>query len=90
MRKTVLNFRRLLSLSFYAEGHKVLRDKGVMLILVGAMIIYPVIYSIAYQNNVLYDIDMVVVDSDPISAFMDALLGPGKSSPNLTPWLRSS
>lgn len=69
MKQTALNFKRLISLAFKSEWHKVLRDKGVMLIMVGAMIIYPIVYSIAYQNNVLRDIKIVVVDSDhsPIS-----------------------
>jgi len=64
MKQVVLNFKRLLSFSIKAEWHKIFRDKGVLLILIGAMIIYPLVYSIAYYNNVLRDINMVVVDSD--------------------------
>ncbi len=64
MIKTAINFKRLFAVSFKHELRKVLRDKGVMLILIGAMIIYPLVYSVAYQNNVLRDIKMVVVDSD--------------------------
>ncbi len=35
-----------------------------MLVLVGAVLIYPVIYSIAYKNNVLREIPVAVVDMD--------------------------
>ena len=49
--------------SFFDELKTILSDKGALLILL-AVIIYPVIYSVAYKNNVVRDIPVGIVDLD--------------------------
>ncbi len=50
--------------SFASEWMAIYKDKGALLILFVAVWIYPMVYSVAYQNNVVRDIPMVVVDQD--------------------------
>lgn len=40
----------------------ILKDPGVLLVLVGAIFIYSVLYSLAYKNEVLRDVPIAVVD----------------------------
>ncbi len=47
-----------------SEWRAFLEDRGAILILFIAVWIYPLVYSIAYQNNVLREIPMTVVDRD--------------------------
>lgn len=49
---------------FTEELKNILNDSGALLILLFALIIYPVIYGIAYQNEVVRDIPIAVVDLD--------------------------
>ncbi|MCG8701357.1 MAG: ABC transporter permease [Bacteroidales bacterium] len=58
---------RITYLAFIDEFRRVIRDPGAVLVLLGAMIIYPVIYSIAYKNNVLNEVPIAVIDSDKTS-----------------------
>ena len=56
-----------LDLTLYAlvdELKTIFRDKGAMLILFFAVFIYPLVYSIAYMNNVVRDIPVTIVDLD--------------------------
>ena len=48
--------------SFSSEWSAIIRDRGALLILMIAVWIYPLVYSIAYQNNVIRDVPMTVVD----------------------------
>ena len=50
--------------SFVDELKTILKDKGAMLILFFAVFAYPLVYSIAYQNNVIRDIPVTIVDLD--------------------------
>ncbi len=59
---------RIAATSFLNEMQAVFTDRGALLILIGAMFIYPVVYSIAYKNNVLTDIPVAVVDYDNTAA----------------------
>ena len=58
----------LISIHFRKELKSILSDSGAMLILVGAMLIYPIIYSIGYYNETLTDLPIGVVDLDHSSA----------------------
>jgi ABC-2 type transport system permease protein len=50
---------------FYREEFRdIRRDNGAILILVGALMIYPIIYSIAYQNEVVRELKTTIVDLD--------------------------
>ncbi len=50
--------------SFSNEWSAILKDRGAVLILIIAVWIYPLVYSIAYQNNVVRDVPMTVVNLD--------------------------
>ena len=50
---------------FYQEEFRdIRRDSGAILILVGALMIYPIIYSIAYKNEVIRELKTTIVDLD--------------------------
>jgi ABC-2 type transport system permease protein len=53
----------LTTFSFFDELKTIFSDKGALLIFL-AVIIYPVIYSVAYKNNVVRDIPVTVIDLD--------------------------
>ena len=61
------NGLELVALHFKQELREVFADKGALLILVGAMIIYPLIYSIGYSGEVLSELSFGVVDLDQSS-----------------------
>jgi len=54
-------------LAFVDELKTIGKDNGALLIFFLAVIAYPVIYSIAYKNNVVRDIPVTVVDLDKTS-----------------------
>lgn len=54
----------LMASHFTRELKAVLYDRGALLILIGAMIIYPVVYSIGYYNEVMTGLNIGVVDLD--------------------------
>jgi len=64
MKNNKINNLELTAIHFWDELKEIFSDKGALLILVGAMIIYPVIYSIGYYNEVLTDLPVAVVDLD--------------------------
>ena len=50
---------------FYRDEFRDIRkDNGAILILVGAMMIYPIIYAIAYKNEVVRELRTTIVDLD--------------------------
>jgi ABC-2 type transport system permease protein len=50
---------------FYREEFRdIRRDSGAILILIGALMIYPIIYSIAYKNEVVRELKTIIVDLD--------------------------
>lgn len=65
--KKLNNYIRVISLAMKAELHTLARNKGALLILVGAVVIYPVIYSIAYSPNVLRELPIAIIDQDQTS-----------------------
>lgn len=63
-----INSFELIAIHFKRELKAIFTDKGALLILVGAMLIYPVIYSIGYFNETLSDLPVGVVDLDHSAA----------------------
>lgn len=59
-----INRIELIAIHFIKEIKAIFSDRGALLILIGAMIIYPVVYSIGYYNEILKDIEIGVVDLD--------------------------
>ena len=59
---------QLIASHFINELKSVFSDKGALLILVGAVVIYPVIYSIGYFNETMTDLKVAVVDLDHSTA----------------------
>ncbi len=49
---------------YHEEFRDIRRDSGAILILVGALMIYPIIYSIAYKNEVIRELKTTIVDLD--------------------------
>lgn len=52
---------------YHDEMRAIRKDSGAILILVGALMIYPIIYSIAYKNEVVRELKTTVVDLDRTS-----------------------
>jgi ABC-2 type transport system permease protein len=49
---------------FRNEFNNIRKDSGALLILVGALVIYPIVYAIAYKNEVVRELKTTVVDLD--------------------------
>lgn len=64
MKSNKINSIELISKHFVSELKAVFADRGALLILVGAMLIYPVLYSVVYMNETLTDLEIGVVDLD--------------------------
>jgi len=60
----------LISKHFRNELRSIFGDKGAILILIGAVFIYPIIYSLGYMNESLTDISVGIVDQDRSAASM--------------------
>ena len=69
MMRNIFNMKWLEEIghSFSNEWDSILKDRGAVLILLIAVWIYPVVYYIAYQNNVVRDVPIVIVDLDKSS-----------------------
>jgi ABC-2 type transport system permease protein len=52
---------------FLNEIRAIRKDSGALLILFGALIIYPLIYSIAYQKEIVRELKTIIVDQDKSS-----------------------
>ncbi|MFA9390708.1 MAG: ABC transporter permease [Prolixibacteraceae bacterium] len=63
-----LNRLELIAAHFISELKAIFSDKGALLILIGAMLVYPVIYSIAYMNETCTNLRIGVVDLDGTDA----------------------
>ncbi len=61
MKNIVKWINNMLTVSI-AEFRGVLRDPGVMIVIVGAMIVYPVMYCSIYKKETLYNIPVAIVD----------------------------
>ncbi len=55
---------RIIAFTFSDSLKTIFRDPGAILILLFASVAYPVVYSIAYSNDVIQEIPMVVIDND--------------------------
>lgn len=64
MLKSLLRSIQVVSYTFTEELRRIFTDTGAILILLGAAVIYPLAYSVAYQNNVLEEIPIGLVDLD--------------------------
>ncbi len=62
--KNNINNLELTAIHFKDELKSIFTDRGALLILVGAMLIYPIIYSIGYSQETLTDLPVAVVDQD--------------------------
>jgi ABC-2 type transport system permease protein len=67
IRKNIAAGLELARFSFVDELKTVFSDNGALLMF-AAVIIYPIVYSIAYKNNVVRDIPVAIVDLDHTSA----------------------
>ncbi|MGL5788288.1 MAG: ABC transporter permease, partial [Bacteroidales bacterium] len=56
-----------------SELQFIIKDPGVLLILVGAILIYSTLYSLAYKNEVLRDVPIAVVDESHTPASRDLI-----------------
>lgn len=63
-----INNLELIAIHFIKELKAIFSDKGALLILIGAMLIYPIIYSIGYFNETLTDLPVGIVDLDHSAA----------------------
>ena len=80
LRDTVRSYRRQLYAVMRNEYATIFSDKGVMLVMVFALLIYPTIYSLGYGAEVLRNVPVGVVDMSKTSAsrkLVDAInMGP--------------
>ncbi len=65
--KLIKDYINTIHLAFRAELHTLGRNQGALLILIGAALIYPIIYSIAYSPELLRELPVAVVDLDKTS-----------------------
>lgn len=49
---------------YYTEMRNIRKDSGAILILIGALMIYPLAYSIGYKNEVVRELKTTIVDQD--------------------------
>jgi len=63
MNKIIISLK-IIGTSFKNELKEIFSDAGVLLILVFAVIAYPIVYSIGYKNNVLKEVPIAIVDLD--------------------------
>jgi ABC-2 type transport system permease protein len=63
VRKKIISGLELAAFSFVDELKTISKDRGALLMFI-AVIIYPVVYSIAYKDNVVRDIPIAIVDLD--------------------------
>lgn len=59
-----INSFELMGIHFKNELKSIFTDKGAVLILVGALLIYPIVYSLGYFSEILIDLPVGVVDLD--------------------------
>jgi ABC-2 type transport system permease protein len=64
MFKAIKKGNELISNFYIDELTAILKDRGALLILLFALFIYPIIYGIAYKNEILRDIPVAVIDLD--------------------------
>lgn len=62
--RSKINSFELMAIHFKNELKAIFTDSGAVLILVGALLIYPLLYSFGYFNEVLTDLSVGVVDLD--------------------------
>ncbi|MCF8231419.1 MAG: ABC transporter permease [Bacteroidales bacterium] len=65
--KAIVRYINNTGFYFINELKRIIKDPGAVLIMIIALVAYPLIYSIAYSNEVLTDIPIAVVDLDKSS-----------------------
>lgn len=80
IQKSIVAGLDLMWTTFTDEIRTIFRDKGAMLIFFMAVFAYPLVYSIAYMNNVVRDlpVSMVDMDNSVTSRQMTRMLGATK------------
>ncbi|MFA7077857.1 MAG: ABC transporter permease [Syntrophomonas sp.] len=68
MFKKIYNIISLTGYFFLREVRAIRKDSGALLILLGALVIYPLVYSIAYQKELVRELKTIVVDQDKSSS----------------------
>ena len=68
IRKNIVSGLDLTWFSFIDELKTIMMDNGALLIFFFAVLAYPLIYSIAYEKNVVRDIPVTIVDLDNTSS----------------------
>jgi ABC-2 type transport system permease protein len=68
MFKSIIKSIQVISFTFSNELKRIYTDAGALLILLGASVIYPIAYSVAYKNNVLEEIPIGIVNLDNTSS----------------------
>ena len=66
--KAIIRYINNTGFYFINELKRIIKDPGTVLIMMIALVAYPLIYSIAYSNEVLTDIPVAVVDLDKSSS----------------------
>lgn len=61
---TIKTGLKITATAFRNELKEIFSDTGALLILLFAVIAYPVVYSVAYKNNVLTEIPVAIIDLD--------------------------
>ncbi len=62
--KNKINGFQLVATHFINELKAIFSDGGAVLILIGAVVIYPIVYSIGYFNETMTEMKVAVVDQD--------------------------
>jgi len=62
--KSIANFFAQILYNCTRELQIIIKDPGAVLILLLALLIYPIVYSFAYKNEVLKESDIAIVDLD--------------------------
>ncbi len=64
MNNSKKNTLQVISFFFFREIKRIFKDPGALLIMLIAVVIYPIIYSVSYSTQVLRDLEIAVVDLD--------------------------
>ncbi|MGE5394651.1 MAG: ABC transporter permease [Candidatus Saccharibacteria bacterium] len=68
MFKTIYKGLQMTGQFYFQELRAIRKDSGAILILIGALIIYPMVYAFAYKNEVVRELKTIIVDLDHSSA----------------------
>ena len=68
-------FKKILTIVIYArhELATIVKDPAILLVFVIANIIYPIVYSVAYDHEQIKNVDIALVDLDNTAASRPAI-----------------